>query len=111
VDGHHQTLNNKSWHGSPEQSIVASNISRLFCARQQLARNPIDAAEKYLKNNKNKKQERKQTQYLTRFGNLPTSLGQGREILLIQQPIKFYTVHTCQEGSAPLFDSKRDSEI
>ena len=29
--------------------------------------------------NKNKKQERKQTQYLTRFGNLHTSSGKGRE--------------------------------
>ena len=42
---------------------------------QQPARNPIDAAEKYPKNNKNKKQERKQTQYLTRFDNFPTSSG------------------------------------
>jgi len=33
---------------------------------------PIDAAEQYPKKNKNKKQERKQTQYSTRFSNLPT---------------------------------------
>ena len=93
--------------------------------RQQPARNPIDAAEKYLKNNKNKKQERKQTQYLTRFDNLPTSSEQGREILLFQQPIQFVpciqfkrkrerefidsttnticTLHTIQEGSTLLF--------
>ena len=30
-------------------------------------------------NQEQKKQERKQIQYLTRFGNLPTSSGQGRE--------------------------------
>jgi len=28
------------------------------------------------------KQERKQTQYLTRFGNLPTSSGQGERVLI-----------------------------
>jgi len=44
-------------------------------------RNPpieIDAAEKYPhdKNRKNKR-ESKPTHYLTRFGNLPTSSGQG----------------------------------
>ena len=55
-------------------------------------RNPpieIDATEKYPyeKNRKNKR-ESKPTQYLMRFGNLPTSLGQGREILLIQQSIQ-----------------------
>ena len=42
---------------------------------------PIDAAEQYPKKNKNKKQERKQTQYLRRFDNLTTSSGQGREII------------------------------
>ena len=37
--------------------------------------------------------ESKSTQYLTRFSNLPTSLGQGREkeILLIQQSIQTNT--------------------
>ena len=44
-------------------------------ASQQPTRNPIDVAEKYPKKNKKKKQERKQTQYLTRFDNLPKSSG------------------------------------
>ena len=35
--------------------------------------------------------EKQSTQYLTRFGNLPTSSGQGREILLIQQSIQTNT--------------------
>jgi len=35
----------------------------MLSARQQPAMNPIDATDKYPKNNKNKKQERKQTQY------------------------------------------------
>ena len=35
--------------------------------------------------------ENQSTQYLTRFGNVPTSSGQGREILLIQQSIQTNT--------------------
>ena len=61
------------------KKVMFNPLSPLLCVGQQPARNLIDAAEKYPKNNKNKKQERKQTQYLTRFGNLPSSSGQGRE--------------------------------
>ena len=35
--------------------------------------------------------EKQSTQYLTRFGDVPTSSGQGREILLIQQSITTYS--------------------
>ena len=35
--------------------------------------------------------EKQSTQYLTRFGNVPTSSGQGREILLIQQSMTNYS--------------------
>ena len=79
-----------------------------------LGNNPIeesqlterDAAGKYPKD-KNNKQERKPTQYLMRFGNLPTSSGQGGEILLIQQPIQVFprdfSGDTIHEGSTPIF--------
>ena len=58
------------------QRFKSRYVWNMLRAGQQPARNPIDTAEKYLKKNKNKKQERKQTQYLTRFGDLPTSSGQ-----------------------------------
>ena len=54
----------------------------MLCARQQLTRNPlirIRCNREVPHDIKNKKRERKQTQYLTRFDNLPTSSGQGRE--------------------------------
>ena len=60
-----------------------------------------DAPEKYPKNNNNK-QIRKPTQYLTRFDNLPTSLGQGREILLIQHSIQVFQRDTIH-GALPVY--------
>ena len=89
----------------------------LLRARQQPMRNPpieIDTAEKYSQDQEQRnKRESKPTQYLTRFGNLPTSSGQGRE-LLIQQSIttrsllqgifkKDFQWDTIHEGSNPIF--------
>jgi len=48
--------------------------------------NRDDATEKYSHDkNRETREKSKPTQYLTRFDNLPTSSGQGGEILLIQQ--------------------------
>ena len=69
--------------------LVIISVAR---AGQQPMRNPpieIDAAKKYphAQEQRNKRENRP-TQNLTRFGNLPTSSGQGGEILLIQQSIQ-----------------------
>ena len=79
-------------------------------ARQQPARNSIDSTEKHPKNNKNKKQERKQTQYLTRFGNLPTSSRQERDFI-DSTTNTICTLHTIQEGSSSLFIAKKTQEF
>ena len=67
----------------------------LLHARQQPARNPIDAAEKYprIKRTINKRE-----QYLARFVNLPTSSGQGRESFIDPTTNTICTLHIIQEG-------------
>ena len=55
------------------------------------------------KRQEKKQQERKQTQYLTRFDHLPTSLGQEKENLLIQQSSTSIFRDTIHEGSTPIF--------
>ena len=61
----------------------------------------IDAIEKSPEN-KNKEIREKVNTILKRFGNLPTSSGKGREILLIQQSItRGYQRDTIHEDSNP----------
>jgi len=69
-------------------------------ARQQLARNPIDAAEKYSKNNK------KANPIFNEVRQFAYILGVRERDFIDSTTNTICTLHTIQEGSATLFIAK-----
>jgi len=108
-DGAREDSNHRT--SSSEGGVCATCCARL--GHNQL-RNPNQQREmqqRSIQKTKTNKRERKQTQYLTRFGNFPTSWGKGREIFIDSTTNTSFFKGYNSWGLYPYIYSQRVSEF
>ena len=71
-----------------ELSMCIVSVAREATANKKFINRDKYNGEALTRQEQKNKRESKPTQYLTKFDNLPTSSGQGRDVLLIQQSIQ-----------------------
>ena len=85
--------------GTSEKKSIIQDVARWCNNQWEIPTNRERYTREVPKRQEQLNKRESQTQYLTRFDNLPTSSGQGREILLIQQSITGYN----SWGALPLY--------